>query len=868
MDLLLIHLVALVWLSVAAAWRWTGRGADLVLAAAGIAWANLLATLLILSLVGHATSSSLCLGVSVSIGSAIAGLAWRYPVAESPSVTEGTSPLWRIGALFFLAALAAASAAAGAAFAPFAPTALEEALPNTFLLLGRTGLLPHDAAGVAETLFTLNRNALHVWALMYHPGLATLSFVNWAGWAVTGVAVYRASTLVGTGTNAALFATICALSALPVLAQAATLDHHLWAGSALLTAACFAVEYLRNERRSSAAFAGLFAGLAAGSSVGALALVLLSVAWLALDQRARTRAPWLLIGPGLVFGLLPLFINTALALAFHFSTFVTALPHSLRSTDFIAGASFAGGPIAPTELSVGPGLSGIICLAAALVALLRRRALHEPATLLALGALLWLGGAAAATLWHPFDAREWVPALILAGPSVAVAVTRTKVPRLVAWLAGAVLLAVVAWSTQGYLWRNAWRPLGSWWDRSIALRLPSELARSLEYHLAQGTGLRLITVAQVNAPADPARGDSLLVFPFSATARQRVLAELDDGPSYVLLPYRQKTTVGVEYLGRAHLGVDARDYFGIPDRPGSAVDDRNSNLLIIVSQEDIPARARRLQIELMGLNPADPAKLEIVAENQTGQRTTVAVLAASGRLSLEKPAELRRLHFRLSGTDDGAEKGIAALDDRRADEFIRPADNDPLRIMGVELVSRAAPAPIQVDPRLLAPDGPFPQWNLPLTRAMRAEAIRLSVPGRPGLATLRVSLSARLQNRPQGIMAIVCNGAELRRVAFDESMTWQQVAVEAPARPGMNIIELRDLPLPPSPDWSAYLQRYPDVRLHLELTHQPPIEGARVHYESCGRAEGRTVVLVDQPRPAPDALYYLFRSLRVEGLRP
>lgn len=871
MDLLLIHFVALVWLSVAAAWRWTDRGADLLLAAIALAWANIVATLLILSALRSAHSTEALLAMSLSLGAAVALLAWRFPAhAETPTPTN-TSPFWRIGGLLVLAALAGGSLAAAASFAPFAPAALDEALPRAFLLLGKTGLLPRDAAGAAEALFTLDRSALHVWVLTYHPGLAALSFVNLIGWILAGVAVYRFSTLAGAGPHAASLATVCALASLPILAQAATLDHHLWAATSLLGAACFLAENWQPPRKPSAMFAGLLAGLAAGSSAGALAIVLVAIAWAALDQRRRIRLPWRWFAPGLVFGLLPLLLNAALALSTDLSAFAAALPRSLGSiagSDFLNGPSFTGGPVAPTELSVGPGIFGAICLASAFFALRRLRGLGDSVALLALVSSVWLGGAVVATLWHPFDAREWVPVLLLAAPSVATIVARGQLSRPLAGLGGAALLVGVVWSAHDYLWRNAWRPLGSLWDRSIALRLPSELSQSLEFHLARGTRLRLVAAGREDILAESARADTGLVVPLSGSARHRVLAELAAGPSYLLLPFPQKPTPGVEYLGRAHLGVDARDYFCFHAPTDRGVEDRNRNVLVTVTQNAAPGHAPQLRVDLQGLNPADDATLEVVAETATGQRATLAFFPTAGARSFEKPAELRRLFFRLRGTVDHAEKSIAALDDRTADAFVRPAESDPLRVLGVELVARTAPDPIQVDARLLAPDGPFPQWNLPLTRAMRAETIRLTVPAASGLAKFRVSFSARMQSRPQGILAILCNGEELRRISFHEPMTWQQAVVEAPARPGTNVIELRDMPLPPSPDWSAYLERYPDVRLHLELTRQPPIEGARIHYESCGRAEGRTVVLVDQPRPAADALYYLFRSLRVEGLRP
>ena len=70
------------------------------------------------------------------------------------------------------------------------------------------------------------------------------------------------------------------------------------------------------------------------------------------------------------------------------------------------------------------------------------------------------------------------------------------------------------------------------------------------------------------------------------------------------------------------------------------------------------------------------------------------------------------------------------------------------------------------------------------------------------------------------------------------------------------------------PDWAAYLAQNPDVKAYAATQSQPPEESARWHYENHGKAEGRVLPMRDNPTPnapPPDSLYFIYRSLQVEG---
>ena len=71
------------------------------------------------------------------------------------------------------------------------------------------------------------------------------------------------------------------------------------------------------------------------------------------------------------------------------------------------------------------------------------------------------------------------------------------------------------------------------------------------------------------------------------------------------------------------------------------------------------------------------------------------------------------------------------------------------------------------------------------------------------------------------------------------------------------------------PDWLEYLERYPDVKNYVVSQKIPLAQGARDHYETHGRQEGR---ILNRQRKletieSADPLYYVFRYLRLEGYK-
>ncbi|MBI2513686.1 MAG: hypothetical protein HYV96_17100 [Opitutae bacterium] len=881
MDLLFIHLTLLLWLSVAASRRWTDCASETLLGAAALAWINLLVTALLLSCVHRFGDVRLGLIASVGLAGGVALLAWRHPLADRrPADSAVGHPAPHYSVMLTLALLAAGSVVVAAFYVSLDPNTLGNALPRALQYLGDGSLFSGASGEASRTYFTHNYGVLHAWILAYKPELTALNFVNLTIWLLSGCAVHRFCHVAGASRDASLLATGCALTARPVLTQAITLDHHLAAGAALVAGAAFILAWSKDGRKSSAFWGGAFAGLAGGSSLGAAAVVVSLSALAAMGPlRVRQRGGWSFILPGLAVGLLPTLVSFALAVG-HDSLarlVANAIASETATLDF-APARGVGGVV--TNLVTSTGIAGSLCLGAALFSIGRARREANPISrlgLLGLGWALVMALPALATRHSP----QLAPALLLTAPCIAAALDLAALARS-RWIAiAAVFLIISVWSGRSDLIHDARRPLGPLLDASQPRLSSTKLRAALKQRFDQQTRINISPPADqgpssdssdlaVRSPSyDRVRTDAYNIFSRPHNAHNRALSRLHLGPAYVLIPFPGKPTPGVEPLGSTADEAADRDYFGIAGRADLQVLDNNGLLLATVERQTSTEAQPRLLIDAQGLNRPDDACLEVFAETEDGQSALLATFSRSGEQTAALPASVRALRFRLRNAGaEGAPRGTAVLEALPPDQYVASASRDPRVSFAHELVARDAPPSIATDRKLLPAEGPFPDSALPLIRWMRSDRIALRVPAVAGVKTLRLSLSARLYRRHQGILEIICNGQPVRRLEFDDAERWQDISLEFAARTETNTIELHELPPPPGPDWGEYLNRYPDVRRHVEMMRKPLIDGAREHYEACGRAEGRTVVLVAAPQLAPDTYFYMFRSLRVEGLRP
>jgi hypothetical protein len=796
-----------------------------------------------------------------------------------------------LAAFLTLAPIALAGAWVAAHYLPTDPASLGLSLTRSLWQISSGSILALPADNAGQALHPFNYGLLQVWALVLQPSLQALNFFNLIGWLAAGFAVHRLARVAGCGANSALTAGWCALLATPVLAQSQTVGPVLCTGATLVAAASFTLDWVKRGRLATAAFAGLLAGLAAGSHLAALLLVLALVTLgFVLGLPPRKDHGWKAALPGLGLGLLPYFLVNAPLLAEQgLGAWRLAWQQLAEKSTGLGVATLmplwrTPDPLlAPNEDAVGLGWTGLVCVAAVALTFGRAGSYGRSAAWLGLPALAWLMACTMASHWIGLGSGALVPGLLLAAPCVALLIDRIKLPTRIWVLLGTGLALGSLWSTQLYLRHNAYRPLEPLLDSTLAGRQHAPLPPLLKQRLQEeprltlnANGDDLLLHALLGRPrpgrsVDEAGGKDTAYIVFARTAGAVFAREggFATRPAYALIPFPEKPSAGVEHLGHMHLGSTQRGFFGLTaDAARQASRPTDRALLAMIGPGPDPANPSQLQLEVIGLNPADQARLEAFAENEGGRRELLATFATGGSQLVTRSGTLQRVTWQLVSADDGRALSAVTLADTPSGPPQAPSlSANPHPSSGFELIS-AEDQPGVSCTGLLPAEGPFPQWNLPVIRWARDETVTLRVKAGPGTSTLRLGFSARLYVRRRAVLEIACNGTPVKTIAFNDPTTWQEQLIELPARAGENVIELRDRPLPPEPDWAGYLERYADVKRYVEMMRQPPFEGAREHYEQSGRAEGRIITMIRPPRPAPGTFYFMFRSLRVEEIQP
>ena len=887
MDILLLHFISLVWLSVGAASRWTDHPVDCFLAAGAIGWANLLSTALILSPAGRLGDSSAFLSYSLGIAALTGTLSWwRGTASRKHSQTKADHPLWFLTGYLSLAMIAVACTAA-AAYLPIDGQVITYTLPRALLHVGEGSIFPLHVGNSRQLVLPFNHGLLQVAALVYHPSLLCLNFINLFGWVAAGVGLHRVCRLAGASPLAAFAAVWCALAATPVLALAEGNGNLLCGTAAFLIAVGFTLDWRQRRRTASAALAGLGAGLAAGTHPGFIAALVVILCYSMIRSRLPGLAYWSAALPCFLLGTFPFAIGFVLTLTQSPEGLLAAL--SMPSTE---GPNLLPAVLiplwvrpellrAPTEHNISLGLSGLTCLVAGIIGAWHLYRSRPGIAGLALLSLLWALFAIVASRRLNFGSEMLVPAVLLAGPSLALLLdvfsVRRRLPLL---LAGGTIGAGTLYSAQLYLWYNAERPLATLLTQGKVRPPASELSPELELRLRQPLLVNFITDTDQEPllfmmqhhqrqryTANPlVVSTAYNVISRSTAARDRTLYGLPPVGSFVWVPFPGKPSAGIEPLGL----MEERAYFGISGQADMEPPvDGNQALLVTLVPVGQGQDPGRLRLSVMGLNPSDHARFNVLVEEISGERRQLASMNDGIPVTISPPSDYYRLLFQIVAKSNGREINLVGLPMHPppvALNILAPPPLDPAVFFCAELVSSIVPS--QLECTGLTPlEGPFPQWHLPCIRWARNSAVILKIPEFPGLSHLRLQLSTRTHIRPQAILEVIANGTLVRRLEFSDPAAWQELTFEIPARHGYNLIELRDVPLPPEPDWTDYLQRYPDVKRYVEREHQQLRQGAIDHYTYSGKAEGRTMHLLPVEPTAPDAYFFMFRSLRVEGLR-
>ncbi|MDI1248206.1 MAG: hypothetical protein PSV13_04905 [Lacunisphaera sp.] len=893
MDIFLAHSLGLIWMSLGAARCLTTRLTDQLLAAALLGWGNLVATSLLLSLAQRLGDPLWNLGLSGLLGGLTCLLVARLPREPAEAETSRDLPHSLLLSVFVvtIATLAVGGGAIAYTYQPNNPDALTWQLPRALYYLGQGNLAHFDAVDLRQTHLPFNLSLLQFPALAYAAPLQCLNLFNLVAWMLAGMGVYRLCRLASFSANASLVACWLVLTAPPTIAQAVSLTSELPAGVALICGLIFGLRWQRARHARYAALAGLALGLAAGSDLNVMLGGLMATCMFFVQARqaapAGHRTWWGAAG-----------LTGALVLPFALINFVQN-PGWIR-TYFAFVADQLQNPAGPTWLGLWPlpatppplfalnencvgfGFTGPLFLLAAIWFIIRRRQLACAA-----GWLRWIGLGwffiTSLLLWGGLaGARNFLPVLLVLSPSVAALIESVRISR---WIILVVALSSV-WSSGIYLLRNNSRPLLPLLNSAFAPPALPTLPLLLEHHLSRQSRINIDTDGvdesilpfMVQGRHQHFTADHELVIGAynlmsrATTSRNAAYLQPTRPPTYTLISLPTKPTAGVEFLGTIGRGPAARDYFGVaPDAGRTSPITTNRNVLVTLYHGDKPAAPERISLRVAGLNSEDHARLTVLAADRAGGSVPVASFDADGTATVPITTPFHQLIFRVVGTTTGAELGSTAIAYLPSEEKPgKPLDaslpTDTSSIFVTDLVLTKNPQPISVD-GLLPVEGPFPQWDLPYLRWQRQPAAVITIPPTGGLDRLQLSFSVRLNVRRKAALDVLFNGQLVQNYRIDDHTAWLDQTLELAPQPGANVLEFRDAPLNIEPDWLDYLERYPDVKKHVTTTRVSLEQGAREHYETHGRAEGRTIQIIMKPEPAPDGYYFMYRNIRLEGFR-
>ncbi len=944
MALYLAHTIILLAASHGAARSLLRSPVDRLLAAAMLAWGNIVVTGLLLAGAHHLGSPAWFFRTSLAIALATWWLLRRVN-PEPAHAASGAGPRpWEL-ILFFatLAPIAYASIRIAGAYVPNNYDSLAYHLPRAMFYLGQDTLAHFDTGNPRQIYFPFNYNLLQAFGLIYSPPLQVLNFLNLGAWGVAGLAIYRLGRLSLLSAGASLAATWLGLTATQVLAQATATTNDLPTGAGLLAVLVFGFRWAQTRQRRDAWLAGLAAGLTAGSKLTvvffgpAAGLLVLGLAWQHWRRGEARRffqgvRAWVL--PGAVafafaapFAIINLaakgeWINKTydftLNRPFSFASavqtgaaylvqlFIEPLHRFTFDLKFTAelnawGArtffphwneAYAFSPLYlfPPDLNedhVWFGFTGPVIFLAAIFCVARWRRVPVTAAWLAALGLGWFVTYFLLNKWSLYNQRYFVPAILVMTPCLGAVVQA-------GWASGrwrpltrnllVALAACAVWLSGVYLFQNTSRPYAPLWAGQPAPpalpALPAVMAQRLaaqsrvNIHTTDGnerifllmTAGRHQRFTSLNR-ADP---DAYNVYSHWGFVRKVAYTNIEQLSSYTIVPVPAKRTAGVEFLGTINSGQPALDYYGVLPHSGETpASEGNRQVMVIFSYAPRePNRYARLHLEVVGLNGADEAHLQVGVDYVDGTAESLATFAASGHAEASVVRPFTRFTVRVTDAAGGRELGVAVMPHLARDlpEEVE-APFDPTMVFAEELVAGGSSSRLQVT-GLRKTEGPYPQWELPRIRWATEPVVRLELPPMAALQRIELTYSLRPQAREQATVDVLLNGMIVQSTAMEGRTAWVDRTVSLTPGPGNNVIEFRHVSVGTTPNWLDYLERYPDVKAFVISQNVPLERGAREHYENFGKKENRALYLQRRTETLPgEPLYYVFRRLKLEGYR-
>lgn len=533
------------------------------------------------------------------------------------------------------------------------------------------------------------------------------------------------------------------------------------------------------------------------------------------------------------------------------------------------------------------GFTGPLILIAAVFCLLRCKKNHAPIAWLAWIGLGWFATYFLLNKWSLYNQRYFVLPILVLGPSLAAAFdagrNRPHFRRLTGILTG-LFTACSLWLAVLYLFKNTSRPYAPLWSSQrppaalpalpplIAQRISAQPWVNIESTDGNERIFLLMTLGkhQRFTSFDRTQPDAYNIFSEWGFPRKVVYSNIEQLSSYTMVAIASKRTAGVEFLGSFGTGVLVQDYYGLVPHPETKPADdgtRNALVTLYYGPRD-PGRFAKLRIKVAGLNQPDQARLRVGVDYVDGTSDTLATFEDSGEAHASVIKPIRRFTVRVENQADRKEIGAIVIPYYARENITDDAaPQDPISLFSDELITRSLKSRVKVQ-GLATTEGPYPQWELPMFCWANAPIVRIEIPPQKNLERLDLDFELRLHIRDAAQFDLRFNGDLVAGYEWNTSTGWFIKHVSLKPKPGINVIEFRNVTVGNEPDWLDYLERHPDVKAYVESQRIPLAQGAREHYEAFGKKEKRPLYLKRQTTAVPgDQLYYLFRRLELNGFR-
>ena len=535
------------------------------------------------------------------------------------------------------------------------------------------------------------------------------------------------------------------------------------------------------------------------------------------------------------------------------------------------------------------GFTGPLIVLCALWVLARDWRLRSPESWLALLGIGWFLIYFGLNKWSLYIQRYFVPPILVMAPCVAVAlrdmIKLRAVRRNLLRLPFVLAAGTTTWFGGHYLVKNTNRPLEPLLKNSYAKPAYPSLPSPLVQALRDQTDINIDTYAGnerifllMNVPTrarftaseeiDP---DKYNVLSHWGYVRLNLYSNVASFSSYAIVDFPDKPTAGVTALGTFDHGVNAWDYWGLPPQAGAkASNPENQKILLSIYHAAAePDRYAESRLKVVGLNPGDHARLDVFVARADGSREQIQTFGETGIKEASIRGPFTGLEMELRDRDSNALISTGVLP---YGQLEKAPDNRPLAAPNAIFVSDCIEPgkrlPVTAD-GLAALEGPYDEWELPRFRWMKKPTLTLEVPPVSGMTQIRITMGIRLQVRLDAALAIYHNGEFVERIKLHGHHVWYDKVIDLPAAEGDNIIELRDVPPNEIVDAETYLNAHPEVRPLLTRTDISIEESVQLHYETTGQALGWTLPMKlspFQPDPPVESLYFIFRTLMIEGL--